>query len=70
MYFHEVISSRIKSIGYYPSEKILEIAFIGSGTYQYIRVSKKTYNSFVTAKSKDRFFDGVINSKYLCRKTG
>ena len=70
MFFHEVISSRIKSIGYFPSEKILQITFVDSGTYQYVMVSKKTYNAFVTAKSKGRFFDGVINNKYLCRKTG
>lgn len=70
MHFQDVTSSKIKSIGYYPSEKILEIVFIASGTYQYVGVSAKTYNSFLEAKSKGRFFDGVIKDKYLCRKIG
>lgn len=65
-----VMSSKIKSIGYYPSEKILEIAFTNSGTYQYIGASAKIYNTFLEAKSKGRFFDGVIKDKYLCRKIG
>lgn len=70
MHFQEVTSSKIKSIGYYPSEKILEISFIASGTYQYVGVSAKTHKAFLAAKSKGRFFDGVIRDKYLCRKTG
>ena len=69
--FHQIVkSSKIKSIGYFPSEKILEIEFIKYGTYQYVSVSAKTYNAFLKAKSKVRFFDGVIKDKYLCRKIG
>ncbi|AMG94307.1 MULTISPECIES: KTSC domain-containing protein [Citrobacter] len=70
MLFQEVVSSKIKSIGYYPSEKILEIVFIASGTYQYVGVSAKTHKAFLEAKSKGRFFGGVIKDKYLCRKIG
>ncbi|MEH0884771.1 KTSC domain-containing protein [Enterobacter sp. UNJFSC 003] len=70
MHFQTVTSSRIKSISYYSSEKVLEVAFVDSGTYQYIKVSGKTHNDFLTAKSKGRFFEGVIKGKYLCRKTG
>lgn len=70
MHFQTVISSKIKSISYYPSEKVLEVAFVDSVTYQYIKVSGKTHNAFLTAKSKGRFFEGVIKGKYLCRKTG
>lgn len=70
MHFQTVISSKIKSITYYSAEKVLEVAFTGSVTYQYIQVSGKTHNDFITAKSKGRFFDGVIKGNYLCRKTG
>ncbi|HEJ8431433.1 TPA: KTSC domain-containing protein [Klebsiella oxytoca] len=70
MHFQTVISSRIKSIIYYSSEKVLEVAFVGSVTYQYIKVSGKTHNDFLMAKSKGRFFEGVIKGKYLCRKIG
>lgn len=68
MRFQKVISSRIKSICYYSLEKVLEVAFVDSVTYQFIKVSEKTHNDFLTAKSKGRFFDGVIKGKYLCRK--
>ncbi|HHT8275595.1 TPA: KTSC domain-containing protein [Citrobacter braakii] len=70
MLFQEIESSKIKSIGYYPSEKVLEIMFIASGAYQYVGVSAKTHKAFLEAKSKDRFFGGVIKDKYLCRKIG
>jgi len=68
MHFQTVISSRITSISYFSLEKVLEVAFIDSFTYQFIKVSEKTHNDFITAKSKGRFFDGVIKGKYLCRK--
>jgi len=70
MHFQTVISSKIKSISYYSSEKVLEVAFVDLVTYQFIKVSGKTHNDFLTAKSKGRFFEGVIKGKYLCRKTG
>lgn len=68
MLFQKVISSRVKSISYYLPEKVLEVAFVDSVTYQFIKVSEKTHNDFLAAKSKGRFFDGVIKGKYLCRK--
>lgn len=68
MRHHEVRSSRIKSICYYPTQKILEIEFVELGTYQYVGVPVRIYNTFLTVKSKGRFFDGVIKDKYLCRK--
>lgn len=68
MHFQTVISSRITSISYFSLEKVLEVAFVDSLSYQFIKVSEKTHNDFITAKSKGRFFDGVIKGKYLCRK--
>ncbi|MFV0261432.1 MAG: KTSC domain-containing protein [Kluyvera sp.] len=65
-----VSSSRIQSIGYDAKQKILEIEFFGSGIYQYVGVSPKTYETFLSVKSKGRFFDGVIKDKFLCRKIG
>ena len=65
---NEVASSRIKSIGYDRDKKVLEIEFFTLGIYQYIAVPPQTYDTFMTVKSKGRFFDGVINNKYLCRK--
>lgn len=68
MHFQTVISSRITSISYFSLEKVLEVAFVDSLSYQFIKVSEKNHNDFITAKSKGRFFDGVIKGKYLCRK--
>lgn len=42
----EMISSKIKFIGYYPLEKILEIGFVNSSTFQYVGVPESIYNSF------------------------
>lgn len=64
----DVSSSRIKSIGYDVKQKTLEIEFFGLGIYQYVGVPTKTYETFLTVKSKGRFFDGVIKDKFLCRK--
>ncbi|MEX3021026.1 KTSC domain-containing protein [Kluyvera sp. STS39-E] len=66
----DVLSSRIKSIGYDEKHKLLEIEFFTLGIYQYVGVPLKTYATFLSVKSKGRFFDGVIKDKFLCRKIG
>ncbi len=66
----DVSSSRIKSIGYDVKQKTLEIEFFGLGIYQYVGVPAKTYETFLTVKSRGRFYDGVIKDKFLCRKMG
>lgn len=63
-----VNSSRVKSIGYDKQSKVLEIEFYELGIYQYIDVPLRIYETFLTVKSKGRFFDGVIKDKYLCKK--
>ncbi|MDX5630679.1 MULTISPECIES: KTSC domain-containing protein [unclassified Brenneria] len=65
-----VSSSRIRSIGYDPEKRILEIEFINKDIYQYIGVPVRTHGKFISAAvvSKGRFFDGVIKDKFLCRK--
>ncbi|EMF6669800.1 KTSC domain-containing protein [Serratia marcescens] len=68
MHRQSVNSSRVKSIGYDKQRKVLEIEFFELGIYQYIDVPVRIYETFLTVKSKGRFFDGVIKDKYLCRK--
>lgn len=65
---NEVKSSRIKSIGYNNKDQVLEIEFFELGIYQYVGVPLLTYQTFLSVKSKGRFYDGVIKNKYLCRK--
>lgn len=63
-----VNSSRVKSIGYDKQSKVLEIEFFELGIYQYIDVPLRVYETFLSVKSKGRFFDGVIKDKYPCKK--
>lgn len=70
MQHQSVSSSRIRSIGYDKKQKILEIEFFGIGVYQYVDVHLVTYKTFLSATSKDRFFDSVIEGNFLCRKMG
>ncbi|MFC3395170.1 KTSC domain-containing protein [Brenneria rubrifaciens] len=65
-----VSSSRIRSIGYDPENRILEIEFQNKEIYQYVDVSERTYRKFISdaVVSKGRFFDGVIKNKFLCRR--
>ncbi|MCG8708868.1 KTSC domain-containing protein [Brenneria sp. 4F2] len=65
-----VSSSRIRSIGYDPEKRILEIEFINKDIYQYINVPVRIHGKFISEAvvSKGRFFDGVIKDKFLCRK--
>ncbi|QTF07946.1 KTSC domain-containing protein [Brenneria izadpanahii] len=65
-----VSSSRIRSIGYDPENRILEIEFHNKTIYQYIGVPKRIHGKFISESvvSKGRFFDGVIKDKFLCRK--
>ena len=53
----KMISSKIKFVGYYPLEKILEIGFVNSSTFQYVGVPQSIYNSFLAVQSKGRFFN-------------
>jgi KTSC domain len=63
-----VTSSRILSIGYDPENHMLEIQFREQGIYQYLGIPERVHQSFMSAVSKGRFFDGVIKGKFLCRK--
>ncbi|WP_114195606.1 KTSC domain-containing protein [Edaphovirga cremea] len=65
-----VPSARIQSIGYDHEQNTLEIEFKDNSVYQYINVPERIYKDFISPKitSKGRFFDGVIQGKFLCRK--
>lgn len=51
----DITSSQIKSIGYHPESKTLEVIFKGGGTYQYTDVPKETHEAMLTAPSAGKY---------------
>jgi len=60
----EVESSNIKAIGYDAKAKILRISFKAGATYDYSKVPKEIFGSFMASGSIGRFFFSEIKSKY------
>ena len=63
-----VSSSNLQSVGYDPQNRILEIAFHGSGVYQYEDVSQDIYTELMAAPSKGRYFAERIRDHYAWRR--
>jgi hypothetical protein len=59
-----VESSMIRSVGYDPREKVLEIEFNHGGAYQYFNVPKSEYIALMKAESKGRYFLDEIKEIY------
>lgn len=68
MKHHPVKSSRILSVGYEESTRILEIRFHDKSTWQYHNVPPRIFTVFLTVVSKGRYYDGVVKGKYLAKK--
>ena len=52
-----VNSSAVRSVGYDPAQKILEVEFQNGSVYQYLEVPEATYADLMTASSQGRFVD-------------
>ena len=70
-----VSSSQLKSIGYDPSTKILEIEFLpnradstGTSVYQYADVPPSVWEAFYRAPSPGSFFYKNIKGVYAYKK--
>jgi len=59
-----VRSSHIKSIGYSPSQQMLEVEFKDGKVYQYYGVPKKEYIAMMEAWSHGRYLEKHIKPKY------
>ncbi len=55
-----VNSSNLKSVGYDPKTKTLEIEFLHGGIYQYFDVPESEYKSLMSASSHGQYFDRNI----------
>jgi hypothetical protein len=59
-----VNSSNLKSVGYDPKTKTLEIEFKSAATYQYYDVPKSEYDALMAANSHGVYFSGYIKPNY------
>lgn len=65
-----VSSALIKSVGYDPATRLLQLDFIGGGSYLYFRVGPDIYSELMTSQSKGRYFHKAIKGKYHQEKVG
>jgi hypothetical protein len=63
-----VSSSNISSIGYDPSDSLLEIEFNDGSVYQYESVPESEYNGLMGASSHGQYFHQHIKDHYSYRK--
>jgi hypothetical protein len=66
-----VTSSNLKSVGYDPDTRTLEIEFHSGGIYQYSGVPEAVYSGLMSASSHGSYFDSHIKKAgYPYRKVG
>ncbi|MGA7732907.1 MAG: KTSC domain-containing protein [Chloroflexia bacterium] len=68
MHRDPVSSSNLRSVGYDPVEKVLEIEFKENRVYQYYDVPEHVYKGLMTAASKGSYFDAHIKYAFQTRR--
>lgn len=63
-----VRSSNLRSVGYDPASKVLEIEFQDGSVYQYSGVPATEHSGLMAAPSKGSYFHQHIKDRYLYRK--
>jgi len=63
-----VSSSNIRSVGYDPASRTLELEFHSGGLYQYSGVPETIYQGFMRAASKGSYFHDHIKGRYPDRQ--
>lgn len=63
-----VRSSNIRSVGYDPNTRTLEVEFNNDGVYQYSGVPETIYQGFMRAASKGSYFHDHIKDRYPDRQ--
>jgi hypothetical protein len=59
-----VRSSNIRSVGYDPGSRRLEVEFLSGGIYQYSGVPESVYQQFIRTASKGSYFHSHIKDRY------
>jgi hypothetical protein len=65
-----VESTTMRSVGYEPANKVLEIEFESGVVYQYFEVPRKVVEGLLSAESKGRYFNREIREDYECVRVG
>ena len=60
-----VESTNVRSVGYDPATRTLEVEFRSAGVYQYSDVDEETFNQFMASSSKGKFLNKSIKGKFL-----
>jgi len=63
-----VQSSNLRSVGYDPMTKTLEIEFHSGGIYQHSNVSEPIHSALISTPSKGKYFGGYIKDRFSTRK--
>lgn len=59
-----VSSSNIRSVGYDPATKTLEVEFHSGGLYQYHQVPQSIYDGLMAASSHGRYLEQNVKGVY------
>ncbi len=65
-----VSSSNLRSVGYDPVARILEVKFHDGGVYHYFGVPEGTYQGLMTAGSKGGYLADRVKGVYRYRRIG
>lgn len=63
-----VKSSNLRSVGFDPNVKILEIEFTNGGVYEYYNVPESVYRELMAASSHGKYFHANISKVFNYRK--
>jgi hypothetical protein len=61
-------SSSLRSVGYDPSARVLEVEFLNGGVYQYLDVKDDEFEEFQEADSKGRYLNTEIKPSHRYRR--
>jgi len=70
MHREAVDSSSVAEVGYDVGERVLEVAFVRGGIYQYHGVTPEEYAGLLGAPSKGRYVNGFIKPRYVYQRVG
>jgi hypothetical protein len=65
---HRVGSTAIRKVRYHPVSRRLEVVFLDSDVYQYVRFPRVKFHALLQAESKGRFVNEEIRPKHRCAK--
>jgi hypothetical protein len=65
-----VASTEITQVGYQEDSETLEIKFEHGGVYQFFNVPSEIYQGFLSAPSKEGYYQAKIGERFPCSRIG